>query len=81
VNAYHDGMLERAREAIGAFEQDERHILGVTTAIPESLVPEIKEQLNQIQRTLLSACEVLPKERVYQISIAFFPLTRSPEAS
>ena len=76
VNAYHEGMLARARDAIGSFRQDERHILGVTTAIPESLVPTLKAQLNEVQRTLLSACEEHPKERVYQISIAMFPLTQ-----
>jgi len=79
VNAYHEGMLARAQDAVRNFRQSERHILGVTTAIPESLVPTIKAQLNEVQRALLSACEEHPKERVYQVSIAFFPLTRSTE--
>lgn len=79
VNHYHAGMLARARDAIGTFRSEERHILGITTAIPERLVPELKARLNDVQKELLSACEQEPKERVYQVSIALFPLSRPPE--
>jgi uncharacterized protein (TIGR02147 family) len=65
AHAYHEGMLQRALEAIGTFPRDERHILGVTAAIPESMVPKIKTQLNELQKALLSATEQGPKERVF----------------
>jgi len=79
VNHYHLGMLERARESIYGVPMDERHILGITTMIPQSLVPALKKRLNEVQKELLSTCEEEPKERVYQISIAFFPLSERAE--
>ena len=47
VHNYHQGMIERAREGIVAFKAVERHYTGVTVCIPESLMPRIKEEINQ----------------------------------
>ncbi len=76
-NAYHAGMFARATEAIGRFAPEERHLLGVTVAVPEGHVSEVKRRLNEVQRDLMSLCERDPRERVYQLSIAFFPLSSS----
>lgn len=72
---YHLGMLERARESVRRFPQPERHVLGLTVSIPVAMLPEVKARLNEIQRELLALCDKAPRERVYQLSIAFFPLS------
>lgn len=72
---YHGGMLDRAREAVDRFDQGERHLLGLTMAVPESMLPELKGRLNELQRELLALCDRAPKERVYQLEIALFPLS------
>ncbi len=79
-NAYHRGMLERATEAVPRFEPQERHILGLTVAIPRDLVPRVKERLNEMQRELLALCDQAPPEQVFQLSMAFFPLSGSVDA-
>ena len=78
-NRYHEGMLERATEAIERFTADDRHVLGLTVAIPAHLVPRVKKRLNEVQRELLSLCDQEPREQVYQLSMAFFPLSAAKE--
>lgn len=75
IQAYHEGMLRRAVESIDRFPRSQRHLLGLTVAIPGSLVPVVKARLNEVQRELLSLCDQPAHEQVYQLSIAFFPLT------
>lgn len=72
---YHVGMLDRARESVDRFRQAERHLLGLTVSIPAALLPAVKDRLNEVQRELLSMCEQGERDRVYQLSIAFFPLS------
>lgn len=77
IQHYHTGMLHRALDAIDRFPQRRRHLLGLTVSIPESLVPIVKGRLNEVQRELLSLCDQAESEQVYQLSIAFFPLTNA----
>ncbi|MEZ4241655.1 MAG: TIGR02147 family protein [Myxococcota bacterium] len=78
VHAYHRQMLELAREAIGAVSSRERHLVGVTVAVPESLVPALKAELDQLQERLLHLCDEHADraERVYQLELCLFPLSR-----
>lgn len=75
---YHREMLARAHDAIEAVPADERHLCGVTVAIPESLVPRLKRELDAIQERLLHLCDEQAggAERVYQIGLQLFPLSR-----
>ncbi|MEZ4321567.1 MAG: TIGR02147 family protein [Myxococcota bacterium] len=78
ANNYHKQMLERASDSIEGASPDERHLLGVTVAIPASLVPELKRELNAMQERLLHLCDdaVDDAERVYQVELCLVPLTR-----
>ncbi|MEZ4239620.1 MAG: TIGR02147 family protein [Myxococcota bacterium] len=81
VHNYHHGMIERAREAIDAFDPEERHLGAVTVAVPEALVPELKRQVAAFQERILDLCDAAPdSDRVYQLNIQLFPLSepRSP---
>ena len=77
---YHRGMLELARDSIEGANPDERHLAAVTVAIPQSLVPELKAELNRVQERLLDLCDasVADAERVYQVHLALFPLSEPP---
>lgn len=81
VHNYHHGMLERAREAIDAFDPTERHFGAVTVAVPDALVPRLKQEIAAFQERLLNLCDTAaePKDRVYQLNLQLFPLSESRE--
>lgn len=81
VHNYHDGMLALAREGITRFDREERHYTGVTVCIPESLVPEIKQEIAAFAERLLDRCDNTddPPERVYQLHLVAFPLSSAKE--
>ncbi len=80
---YHREMIARAGDAIEGIDPEERHLCAVTVGIPAALVPRLKEELNAFQERLLNLCDdqAAATERVYQVNLQLFPLTRSPEAS
>lgn len=79
VHNYHKGMLDRAREAITGFDPEERHLGGVTVAVPESLVGRLKEEVAAFQERILDLCDRAedPSDRVYQLNLQLFPLSAS----
>mgnify|MGYP002632623710 CR=1 FL=1 len=79
VHNYHLGMLQRAQESIDAFEPHQRHFVGLTVAVPDSLVPTLKAELNALQERLLDLCDSAPSpaDQVVQVGLHFFPLTES----
>ncbi len=83
VHNYHRGMLERAREAITSFGPKERHLIGVTVCIPESLVPTLKQEMDDFAAWLLDLCEEAEgdAERVFQLNLNLVPLSSSSEDS
>lgn len=82
VHNYHREMSERAREAIDGVPAGERHLLGVTVAIPAALVPRLKDELNALQARLLDLCDGSPgpRDRVYQLNLQLVPLSRPVES-
>ncbi|MEQ1502218.1 MAG: TIGR02147 family protein [Myxococcota bacterium] len=78
VHNYHRQMLERATAAVGSVPSAERHLVGVTVAVPESLVPALKAELDRFQERLLHLCDqhAADAERVYQVELCLFPLSR-----
>lgn len=81
VHNYHREMIERARDSIGAFEPEERHLLGVTVAVPADMIDELKSELNDFQARLLDLCDGAADraDRVYQLNLHLFPLSAGPE--
>jgi uncharacterized protein (TIGR02147 family) len=79
---YHREMIARASDSLEGVEPDERHLCAVTVGIPESLVPLLKEELNAFQERLLNLCDAQAEstERVYQINLQLFPLSRALES-
>jgi uncharacterized protein (TIGR02147 family) len=81
VHNYHQGMIDRARDAIVDIPASERHYTGVTVCIPETLVPRIKDEINTFAERLLELCDGAEDtaERVYQLHLMAFPLSRAGE--
>ena len=78
---YHRDMLARASDAIESVAPADRHLLGVTVAIPRALIPRLKAELDQMQERLLDLCDrhAGEAEQVYQINLQLFPLSRAKE--
>ena len=76
-------MLDRAREAISSFEPEERHLGGLTLAVPEDLVGRLKAEISAFEERILALCdaEVERTERVYQLNLQLFPLSTSASAA
>jgi uncharacterized protein (TIGR02147 family) len=74
-------MLERARDAIEAFDPEERHLGAVTVAVPASLVPRLKQEVAAFQERVMHLCDTAAedKDRVYQLNLQLFPLSDSRE--
>jgi len=83
VHNYHQGMLERAAEAIDGFEPEERHFGGVTVAVPQSLVARLKDEVAAFQERLLDLCDNAEESAdvVYQMNLQLFPLSSHREES
>lgn len=80
VDRYHQGMLGLAVDGIRGVPAKERHYLGVTVCIPQSMVPTLKRELNAFTERLLDLCDGAdePAERVYQMQLTLFPLSEEP---
>jgi uncharacterized protein (TIGR02147 family) len=69
-------MIARAEEALTAFKARERHFCGVTVAVPESLLPALKAELDRFQERLLAMCDdATGADRVVQLNLQLFPLS------
>lgn len=77
VQNYHEGMLTLAREAIGRFKARDRHFLAVTAHVPQSLMPQVKRELNAMQTRLLELVDGAtdPPDQVVQLHLHCFPLS------
>ncbi len=82
---YHREMLGRATEALEGVDARERHLLGLTVALPESALPRLKAELDAVQQRLLHICDdaavedgEVVAERVYQLNLQLIPLSRGP---
>lgn len=76
---YHQGYLSLAIEAIDRFRPADRHFCGVTASIPKSLIPRLKQEMNEMQERLLELCNQPDEDEtdVIQLNLNFFPLSQS----
>jgi uncharacterized protein (TIGR02147 family) len=83
VHNYHRQMLDRAVGSIEGSRSSERHLIGVTVAVPEALIPMLKHELDRFLEHLMHRCDehVDRAERVYGVELCLFPLSRSLEES
>lgn len=81
VHNYHQEMLTRASEAIDAFDPEERHLGGLTIAVPQAIVPRLKAEVASFLERMLNLCDSTedPSDLVYQVNVQLFPLSDARE--
>lgn len=80
VIKYHHEMLDRARASIATVKPAERDISAVTITLDESLIPEVKLELQNFRKRMLDkSSESKNPSRVYQMNFQFFPMTKEDE--
>lgn len=81
VHQYHSQMLKLAEQSLHRFDEDERHLLGVTVCIPQKMVPVLKEELNRMAARLLDLCdsEESEGEVAIQLGLQLFPVSKAKE--
>jgi uncharacterized protein (TIGR02147 family) len=73
---YHQGMLDRAKDAIDTFKPDERQFGSVTVAIKAERVPELKKEIAEFHKRMLDLCDASAEaDRIYQLNVQLFPLS------
>lgn len=78
IIGYHHQMLERSGASIQIVPQEEREISAMTVCISANRFAEIKQRLQQFRDEILDYCDTdTDPERVYQLNIQFFPLSRA----
>jgi uncharacterized protein (TIGR02147 family) len=81
VPAYHRQMIERAGAAVDDVPPDERDISALTVCIKAASLSDLKQKIHRFREEMLhrSDSDEQP-ERVYQLCIQLFPLSKSPPA-
>lgn len=76
VRAYHRAMMQRAQEALD-FDERERHLCGVTVAVPAGQLPALKAELDRFQERILHICDGVAGDRalVMQLNLQLIPLS------
>lgn len=79
VFGYYRGIHERTAGALDRLERDPSWVsrtlfLGLTLAVPASLVPTLRRRLAEIQQELLGLAADGPADQVVQVNLQLFPL-------
>lgn len=79
---FHQSMLKRASEALEIVPREEREFGALTLCISEARYDELREIIKQFRRELHQRMESSsePAERVVQISVHVFPLSKKMQA-
>jgi uncharacterized protein (TIGR02147 family) len=81
LRRYHEQILAQAAQSLSTLPSREREVSGGCFAIRERDLPRAKELIRSFQIELCNELESRDGDRVYQIEVAFYPLTKpSPEA-
>jgi uncharacterized protein (TIGR02147 family) len=83
VRDYHRQMMARAADCLDEVPAEQRHFGAVTVAVSEDLLPQLKDEVAAFQERLLELCdgsEITP-DRVMQVNIQLFPLSKSIQES
>jgi uncharacterized protein (TIGR02147 family) len=80
IPAYHRQMIERAAWAVDEVPPEERDVSAQTVCIRSSSLADLKDRIHRFREEMLERCDSEEEpERVYQLCIQLFPLSRSPD--
>jgi len=82
IFVYHHAMIDLAKRALDHLPREERDISCLTLSISERALPELKQRLHELRQELLQMAELeKTAERVVQINLQLFPLSRQPRGA
>jgi uncharacterized protein (TIGR02147 family) len=74
--AFHNKMIDLAKDALMRVEEEKRDISSITLALPAKSIPILKKMVEDFQNEVLNMAENFDSlEEVYQINVQLFPLT------
>jgi len=76
IRRFHFQSLDNAKQSLNNTPPAMREIRGTAFVIPRSKLPQAKEMLRKFQDEFCDALESPDGDSIYQIEMAFFPLTR-----
>lgn len=79
IKQFHTGVLSRAQESLIDTAPEAREISGCTFAIKDAQVRAAKKLIREFQLKMCELLECSKSDNVYQLEVAFFPLTKSME--
>lgn len=81
IFVYHHAMIDLAKRALDHLPREERDISSLTLCVAEAQLPVLKERLRAFRQELLQLAELEPQpERVVQLNLQMFPLSRRAKA-
>jgi uncharacterized protein (TIGR02147 family) len=79
LKRFHEQMLDNARTSIRKCEVSDRDITGLTVALPHKNIARAKSMIRKFEEDFMSLLGSEPGEDIYQLEVAFFPLTKIGE--
>jgi len=76
IKQFHEQILSKASESLRRVPVGEREIAGSTFAVRQEDLPKAKRMIREMMSQFADAIEASPGDRVYQLEVCFFPLTR-----
>ena len=70
-------MLDQAKDSIRETDPTEREFVSTTFVVRQADLPEAKMRLRELSSQFADSIEKQPGDRVYQLEVAFFPLSRA----
>lgn len=79
IPAYHRQMIERAGHAVDAVPPEERDVSALTVCVRASSLSDLKARIHRFREEMMERCDTdTEPERVYQLCIQLFPLSKGP---
>lgn len=80
VRVFQKKAMELAQSALDEIPPDQRDISTLTLGVSEEQFTKLKKELRNFRARLLSLCDSQKKlDRVYQLNLAFFPVSEVPK--
>jgi len=79
VRQYQQKTLELAGQSLTRHDRELRHISTLTVGLDEDGFQVVRERIRNFRRELIALASEIPRsDRVYQVNLQLFPLTRTP---
>lgn len=77
VTVYHKQMMSKAQDSLDTVGYQEREISSICTPVSQSTFHKMKTRIQEFRKELMAMADAdTNPERVYQLNLQFFPLTK-----